>query len=58
MVDPVTQSNISDVTTTLIKVCASNERMFLAMSIAVSIATIVGVFVGTYACKRLRCKKK
>ena len=44
-------------TQTIIKVCASNERMFLAMAIAVALATLIGVFIGTVVCKRLRCRK-
>jgi len=47
----------SVMTQTIIKICASNEKMFLAMAIAVALTTIVGVFVGTVACRRLGCKK-
>ncbi|ALU12199.1 hypothetical protein EYM_01310 [Ignicoccus islandicus DSM 13165] len=45
-----------DGNTTVITVCASNERMFIAMAISVSIATVVGIYVGTLLCKRLKNK--
>ena len=51
------ESTSTITTQTIIKVCASNERMFLAMAIAVSLATLIGVFVGTVVCKRLRCRR-
>ena len=48
-----TAANLTTLTTlTTVKVCASDIRMFVAMSVAVSVAAILGVGIGLYLCRR------